>query len=359
MIIDTDLTGHETSPGTLAWKDKVLKYQKPSLKRSLWQLSSTLGLYALLWYLICLSLAVSIWLAVPLVLIAGGVLVRVFIIFHDCGHGSFFKSKTANDRVGFITGLLTFTPYHHWRWEHAIHHASSGNLDKRGIGDIWTMTVQEYIQASRWKRLGYRLARNPFVLFLIAPLFLFLVRERFPTRGANSRERQSVYWMDLAILAMAVGMSAILGWKAYAVIQISVMAVAGSAGVWMFYVQHQFEDVRWEHGDTWDFTTAALEGSSYYKLPRILQWFTGNIGFHHIHHLSARIPNYNLERCHRELALAQKVSPITVAGSLKSLSLRLWDEEHKRLVGYREIRIKGKARAGTPPLHSKSYTNVR
>jgi len=338
MIIDTDLTGHESSPGALAWKEKVLKYQQPSLRRSLWQLSTTLGLYALLWYLIVRSLAVSYWLAVPLVLIAGGVLVRVFIIFHDCGHGSFFRSRRANDWVGFITGMLTFTPYQHWRWEHAVHHASSGNLDKRGIGDIWTMTVQEYIQASRWKRFGYRLARNPFVLFLIAPLFLFLVRERFPTRGANPRERQSVYWMDLAILAMAMGMSAILGWKTYAVIQISMMAVAGSAGVWMFYVQHQFEDVRWEHGDAWDFTTAALEGSSYYKLPQILQWFTGNIGFHHIHHLSARIPNYNLERCHRELALAQKVRPITVAGSLKSLSLRLWDEEHKRLVGYREMR---------------------
>ncbi|MES1167504.1 MAG: fatty acid desaturase [Pseudomonadota bacterium] len=338
MIFDTDLTGHESSPDAVSWKAKVLKYQLPSLRRSLWQLSTTLGLYALLWYLIARSLTVSYWLAVPLVVVAGGVLVRVFIIFHDCGHGSFFKSRTANDWVGFLTGLLTFTPYHHWRWEHSIHHASSGNLDRRGIGDIWTMTVQEYIAASRWKRFAYRLARNPLVLFLIAPLFLFLIRERIPTRGANPRERRSVYAMDLAILAMAAGLSAILGWKTYAAIQVSVMAVAGSAGVWMFYVQHQFEGVHWERNETWDFTTAALEGSSYYKLPRILQWFTGNIGFHHIHHLSARIPNYNLERCHRELAMARTVKPTTFASSLKSLSLRLWDEEHKRLVGYREMR---------------------
>ena len=339
-MAEPDSVARESSPGVAAWKDKVLEFQTPSLWRALWQLVDTLGLYALLWYLAYRSLAVSDWLALPLAILAGGVLVRVFIIFHDCGHGSFFKAKWANDVIGFITGMLTFTPYYHWRWEHAIHHASAGNLDKRGTGDVWTMTVQEYLDASRWLRFRYRLARNPLVLFLIAPLTLFVVLQRFPSRAANPRERMSVYWMDLAIVGMMAGMSALLGLKAYLLIQLVVIAVASGAGLWMFYVQHQFEDVHWERGDEWDFTAAALQGSSYYKLPKILQWFTGNIGFHHIHHLSARIPNYNLERCHRELQLARNVRPITFLSSLKSLSLRLWDEEHKRLVGYREMRAR-------------------
>lgn len=326
-----------------AWKGSVLKYQEPSLWRAIWQVTNTLGLYMVLWYLAYRSLAVSYWLTVPIAILAGGVLVRVFIIFHDCGHGSFFKSRLANDIFGFITGLLTFTPYYHWRWEHAIHHASAGNLDKRGTGDIWTLTVQEYIESSRWRRFAYRLARNPVVLFLIAPLFLFVVHQRFPTRGANARERHSVHLMNLAIVALAAALCLAFGFKAYLLIQLIAIAVAGSAGVWMFYVQHQFEDVQWERAEEWDFTAAALEGSSFYKLPRVLQWFTGNIGFHHIHHLSSRIPNYNLERCHRELKEAQDVKPITFLPSLKSLFLHLWDEESKRLVGFREMRARRKA----------------
>lgn len=343
MVAITGQPGSPPPSAPASWKGKVLEYQQPSLWRAVMQLVDTLGLYALLWYLTWRSLTVSYWLALGMAILAGGVLVRVFIIFHDCGHGSFFRSQRANDIVGFIAGVLTFTPYYHWRWEHAIHHASAGNLDKRGTGDVWTMTVQEYIAATRWTRFRYRLARNPFVLFLIAPLLLFIVLQRFPSRDANPRERHSVYWMDLAIIVMIAGMSALIGFKAYLLIQLTVMAVASGAGIWMFYVQHQFEDVHWERGEEWDFTVAALRGSSYYKLPKILQWFTGNIGFHHIHHLSARIPNYNLERCHRELLLAQDVKPITLLSSLKSLSLRLWDEESKQLVGYREMRARRRA----------------
>lgn len=337
-MTNPDPVDRDGTPGPTTWREKVIEYQQPSLRRALWQLVDTLGLYLLLWYLTYRILAVSYWLAMPVAILAGGILVRVFIIFHDCGHGSFFRAKWANDVIGFITGMLTFTPYYHWRWEHAIHHATAGNLDKRGTGDVWTMTVQEYLDASRWLRFRYRLARNPLVLFLIAPLTLFVILQRFPSREANPRERRSVYWMDLAIAGMMAGMSALLGLKAYLLIQLVVIAVASGAGLWMFYVQHQFEDVHWERGDEWDFTVAALQGSSYYKLPKILQWFTGNIGFHHIHHLSARIPNYNLERCHRDLQLDRNVKPITLRSSLKSLSLRLWDEEHKRLVGYREMR---------------------
>ena len=321
-----------------SWKEIVLQCQKPSRWRALWQIANTLGPYALLWYLMYISLAISYWITLPLAILAGAFLIRVFIIFHDCGHGSFFKSKMANHVVGFITGLLTFTPYYHWRWEHAIHHASAGHLDKRGTGDVWTMTVQEYLESSRWKRFAYRLARNPILLFVIAPLYLFVVRQRFVSAKANRRERWSVHWMNLAILGMAAALSVVFGVIPYLIIQSTAMAVAGSVGIWLFYVQHQFEDVYWERSDQWDYTAAALQGSSFYKLPKILQWFSGNIGFHHIHHLSSRIPNYNLERCHKAHPLFQSVKPITLFSSLKSFTFRLWDEEHKKLISFRRLR---------------------
>jgi omega-6 fatty acid desaturase (delta-12 desaturase) len=292
----------------------------------------------LLWYLMYRSLSISWWITLPLAVLASGFLIRIFIIFHDCGHGSFFKSQLANDTVGFIAGVITFTPYYHWRWEHAVHHAGSGDLDKRGTGDIWTMTVQEYLESSRWKRFAYRLARNPIVLFVIAPIFLFLIRQRFPSPGANKRERESVQWMNLAILGMVTGFIWIFGFKSYLLIQLTITGVGGAIGIWMFYVQHQFEGAYWERGEDWDYTTAALQGSSFYKLPKVLQWFSGNIGFHHIHHLSPRIPNYNLERCHKADPLFQNVPPVTLLRSLKALTFRLWDEPLKQLVGYRRLR---------------------
>jgi omega-6 fatty acid desaturase (delta-12 desaturase) len=211
-------------------------------------------------------------------------------------------------------------------------------LDRRGVGDIWTLTVLEYLEASRWKRFAYRLARNPVVLFVLAPLFVFLVKHRIPRARASRRERYSVYWTNLAVLGMAAGLSWFFGIKAYLLLQLVVMMVAGSAGVWLFYVQHQFDEVYWERGDGWDYTTAALQGSSFYKLPRVLQWFSGNIGFHHIHHLSPRIPNYHLEKCHQAEPLFQSVKPITLFSSLKSFTFRLWDEQRRKLVGYRHLR---------------------
>jgi omega-6 fatty acid desaturase (delta-12 desaturase) len=330
---------HDTDPADASsWKQIVAEYQHPSPRRAVWQILNTLVPYALLWYLAYRTLAVSIWITLPIAILAGALLVRVFIIFHDCGHGSFFKSRTANDVVGFIAGMLTFTPYFHWRWEHAIHHATAGHLDKRGTGDVWTMTVQEYLESSRWKRFAYRMARNPIILFVIAPLYLFLIRQRFPSGKANERERRSVYWMNLAILGMAAGLSAIFGIEAYLVLQLTMIAVASSLGVWLFYVQHQFEGVYWERAEEWDYTAAALQGSSFYKLPRVLQWFSGNIGFHHIHHLSSRIPNYNLERCHKAHPLFQKVKPLTLLPSFKSFGFRLWDEPRRQLVSFRHIR---------------------
>jgi omega-6 fatty acid desaturase (delta-12 desaturase) len=337
-MTDLNYTTSSEQPAKTGWKEIVARYQQPSLGRAVWQLVNTLVPYVVLWCLIYWSLRVSYWLVVPLVLLAGGFLVRLFIIFHDCGHGSFFKNARANHFWGAITGVLTLTPYYHWRWEHAIHHSSSGDLDRRGTGDVWTLTVQEYLEASRWKRFAYRLARNPIVLFVLAPLFLFLVWQRIPNPKAGSRERRSIYWTNLALLGMAAGMSWLFGWKAYLIIQLAVIAVAGSAGIWLFYVQHQFEGVYWERGADWDYTTAALQGSSFYKLPKILQWFSGNIGFHHIHHLSPRIPNYNLERCHKSEPLFQTVKPVTLFASFKSFTFRLWDEQRRKLVGYGHLR---------------------
>jgi len=259
----------------------------------------------------------------------------------------FFKSRKANDIWGFITGVLTFTPYQLWRWEHAIHHSASGDLDRRGLGSVWTLTVQEYLEASRWKRFAYRLVRNPFVLLIIAPFFLFVIQQRFSSKGASRRERHSVYWTNLAMLGVAIGLSLIFGFKAYLFIQLMMVMVAGTAGVWLFYVQHQFEGVYWQRHEKWDYLTAALQGSSFYKLPKILQWFSGNIGFHHIHHLSPRIPNYNLERCHKAEPLFQTVPPVTLFSSLKSLTFRLWDEERHRLVGFSYLRNTKRVHAGT------------
>lgn len=324
-----------------AWQRIVAEYQQPSTARALWQVANTFVPYALLWYLMYLSLSVSWWATIPLAILAGAFLVRIFIIFHDCGHGSFFKSKRANDVLGFIAGMLTFTPYYHWRWEHAVHHGTVGHLDKRGTGDVWTMTVQEYLESSRWRRFAYRLARNPIVLFLVAPLFLFVVIQRIPS-AQGRRERRSVWWMNLAVTCYVVAMSWVFGIKAYLLIQLTVTMVAGAGGVWMFYVQHQFEDAYWERGDNWDYTAAALQGSSFYQLPRILQWFSGNIGFHHIHHLSPRIPNYNLQRCHDADPLFKQVKPITLGASLRTLALRLWDEKTRKLIGYGPMRQRRK-----------------
>jgi omega-6 fatty acid desaturase (delta-12 desaturase) len=323
---------------TMDWKAIVAKYQQPSLWRSIFQIVNSFVPYVALWFLMDWSLSVSGWLILPLSILAAGFLARIFIIHHDCGHGSFFKSQTANDVIGFITGVLTFTPYHFWRFEHAVHHAGSGDLDRRDLGSVWTLTVQEYLEAPWWKRFAYRVMRNPVVLLGVVPSFLFLVYHRFASSRASRRDRYSVYWTNAAMLALGVLLSMVMGLKAYLIIQLSIITVASTAGVWLFYVQHQFEGVNWQRHSEWDYTTAALEGSSFYKLPRILQWFSGNIGFHHVHHLSPRIPNYNLEKCHNEGEMFQQVKAITLLSSFKSLSLHLWDETQNQLVGYSHLR---------------------
>ena len=321
-----------------AWREAVAGHQHSVLRRSVWQLASTLTGYVALWVLMILSLGISYWLTLALAVFAAGFLVRIFIIFHDAGHGSFFASRRANDITGFITGVLTFTPYLEWRHMHALHHATSGDLDRRGPGDVWTLTVEEYAAASRWTRLKYRMTRNPFVLFVLGPLYVFLVEYRFPWSASGEKERRGIHLTNAALAAIMLAMSLTVGFKAYVLILIPVHMIAGAVGMWLFYVQHQFEDVYWERRGEWDFTRAALNGSSFYRLPKVLQWFTGNIGFHHIHHLSPAIPNYNLERCHNGSAIFKNVKPVTLWSGMKALKFRLWDERQGKLVGFGRVR---------------------
>lgn len=323
---------------TQSWQKAVAAYQTPHTWRSWWQVINTLVPFFILLVLMVLSLEVSYWLTLLLAVPAAGFFARTFIIFHDCGHGSFFKSKRANDNLGYITGILTMTPYHRWRHDHAVHHASVGDLDRRGVGDIMTLTVKEYQGKSTWGRLVYRVMRHPLALFTVGPLGLFLINNRFSTRASGKRERHSVYWTNLALLIIIILMSVTIGLKAFVLVMLPIMFIGTTAGVWLFYVQHQFEGVYWERHERWDYLAAALKGSSYYKLPRILQWFTGNIGFHHIHHVSPRIPNYYLEKCHRENPMFQEVRTLTLLSSLKCMFLSLWDEEERELVSFGDLR---------------------
>lgn len=320
----------------LPWRQAVAAYQQPDLRISLWQMLNTIGTYFVLWYLAYRSLEVSYALTLLITVFAALFGFRTFIIFHDCGHGSFFKSKKANDIVGIFTGIITFTPYYAWRHSHAVHHASSGDLDRRGIGDVWTLTYEEYRKLPRWKQIGYRIYRNPFVIFVVGPTIDFVVLQRLPWVNASerAREKNSVTYTNLALLTIIAIASLTIGLKEYILVQLPIIAMASSLGVWFFYVQHQYENVYWARHEEWDYATAALYGSSFYKVPRWLQWFTGNIGFHHIHHLSPRIPNYKLESCHYENAMFTEIEPMTLRTSLKSLHIRVWDEDRHKMIGY-------------------------
>jgi omega-6 fatty acid desaturase (delta-12 desaturase) len=315
------------------WQPIVARYAKPELNRSLWQVANTLVPYFVLWGLMIWSIRYSYWITLGLSVFAAGFLMRTFIIFHDCGHGSFFKSRKANDFVGRITGFLNFTPYYRWKHDHAIHHATAGDLDRRGVGDVYTMTVQEYLAAPWWLKTGYRVMRNPFFLFGVAPLAVFLLTQRIPAKSQGKRERASVLWTDFSLVVVISLMCWLIGWKTFLMIQLPIIWITSTIGIWLFYVQHNFDPSYWDNHEGWEFVKAGLQGSSFYKLPLILQWFSGNIGFHHIHHLSAKIPNYNLPKCYYENQLFH-VKPLTIRASLISLSLRLYDEERKMLVGW-------------------------
>ena len=331
--------GEMTSSSFAGWRKLVAQYQQPDLRTSTWQIVNSFGGLFLSLFLMYLSLKIGYWLTLILALPAAGFLVRIFIIQHDCGHGSFLKSRRGNDLVGTACSLFTMIPYKFWRKTHAVHHAHHAELEERGIGDVWTMTVAEYRAAPWWKKLAYRIFRHPLFLFGIAPTINFVILTRLPIGGEaawKNGERESVWWTNLYIAAWIIPVGLLIGFGTLTAIYLPVTVIAGSAGVWLFYVQHQFERTYWEHSQEWDYTLAAMHGSSYYELPRIIQWFTGNIGFHHIHHLSPRIPNYNLQKCHEENPTLQRVVRLTLGSSLKTVWLVLWDEEQRRLVTFRD-----------------------
>jgi len=236
-------------------------------------------------------------------------------------------------------GILAFTPYYKWHHQHRIHHATAGNLDKRGIGDVWTLTMEEYLKASKWRRFFYRAFRNPFIMFTFGPIFVIMVQNRLSKKSMTKQEKRNVYFTNLMILLIAAPISLLIGLKAYLLIQAPIIIISHCIGLWLFYIQHQFDDVSWERDRKWDYKIAAFEGSSFLKLPAILQWFTGNIGFHHVHHLSSKIPNYNLARCHYENDLFNDVKPIILFSTLKALKLSLWDEANQRMISFRRIAV--------------------
>jgi omega-6 fatty acid desaturase (delta-12 desaturase) len=336
-----------TDPATLTqqvaqseWYKGLAKYEKPNLKKAVFQLLNTLVPYFLLWAAMIwmLRAGLSYWLTVPLCVLAAGMQVRIFIFFHDCGHGSFLPSKRANTIMGYICGILTFTPYEDWRLPHAGHHASTGDLDRRGKGDVWTMTVEEFLEAPKFTQIIYRFFRNPIILFVFGPPIMFLAVHRFPHRRSGKRERQSVLITNLALLGLMILSYFTIGLGTFLMIQLPMMTLAGTIGLWLFYVQHQYEGVYWEDHQDWNPISAALDGSSYYKLPKVLQWFSGNIGLHHIHHLRPRIPNYNLQQCYDEIPELQIEEPLTLGRSLTCWKLNLWDDEKKALVTFRAIK---------------------
>jgi omega-6 fatty acid desaturase (delta-12 desaturase) len=323
------------------WYKALAQFQKPDLRLAVWQIVNTFVPYLGLWVLMVIAVRAGhgwLWLFPILLLAAASLQVRTFIMFHDCTHSSFFGSQRANRILGYITGIINFTPFEDWRHSHLIHHASVADLDRRGTGDVWTMTVAEYLAAPPLKRLIYRILRTPLFIFGIAPIFLFLVVPRFPRQGTGPRERFSVYFTDLALLAVVLVLGAAIGWRTYLLIQLPLVAIAGAAGVWLFYVQHQFEGVYWARHAQWDPIRASLEGASYYRLPKVLQWISGNIGLHHLHHLRPRIPNYYLQRGHDATPAFQHITPLTLRASFRSVFLNLWDETNQRLVSFGALR---------------------
>src|SRR5690625_2683892 len=316
----------------------VRPYTFANNKKSIFQILNTILPLFVSWTLAYLSVSYSIWLALFFTIIASGLIIRTFIIFHDCTHGSFFHNKRLNDTIGTITGVLTFFPYEKWKREHAIHHATSSNLDARGVGDIWVMTVDEYKDASKWERFAYRMYRNPVILFGFGPIYLILISGRVNRKDARKKERYNTYLTNALIVLFYGTIAFFVGWQSFLIVQVVSMYIAGSLGIWLFYIQHTFEDSYYEEESEWDYVKAAVDGSSYYKLPRLFQWLTGNIGYHHVHHLAPRVPNYNLENAHESTPPLKKATTITLASSLKSIRFRLYDEASKSFVRFSEVK---------------------
>jgi acyl-lipid omega-6 desaturase (Delta-12 desaturase) len=318
------------------WHHQLRNFQASNTLKASWQLLNTLVPYFCLWYLMVRSIQLGypyIWtllLAIP----AAAFLVRLFILFHDCVHNSLFRSKRANTFFGYLLGVLVFTSFEDWRFTHLRHHGTYANLDSRGFGDIWTMTLKEYENSSKMKKLRYRLYRNPFLLVGLGAIFNFLFYNRIPDLRVKRKERMGVILTNLLILAVALIAAQIMGWRAYLLIQLPVLWLAGGAGIWLFYVQHQFEGGYWARKSEWDPLRAAMEGSSFYDLPTVLRWFSGNIGYHHVHHLNPMIPNYHLQQCFDSVPELRAKEPLTIRKSLRSHRLKLWDERLQKMVAF-------------------------
>ncbi len=322
-----------------AWVHGLKRFEIPDSRKAAIQFIDTAVPYFALWVGMYFTIrwGFPYWVTLLLALPASGFLVRLFVFFHDCSHGSYISSRRAMKVLGNFLGILTFIPFSEWRTLHSIHHSSSGNLDRRGIGDVWTMTLNEYLSSSWITRLLYRTFRNPLTILGLGPLYIFLIAHRIPSRGARREQIASVIFLDLIIAAISTGAFLTIGLQAYIMIQLPILFIGGMAGVWLFYIQHQFDPSYWSRSEDWQSLEAALKGSSYYRLPGILRWFSANIGYHHIHHLRPRIPNYNLERCFNETPELQLQNPLTLWRSLKSLRLNLWDEKRRILISFRDI----------------------
>jgi omega-6 fatty acid desaturase (delta-12 desaturase) len=318
------------------WREALAPYARPRLSRSVVDILTSivpyLGLSVAMYNLLDVSYLLVLALAVP----TAGFLLRTFILFHDCAHGSFLPSKAANAWLGRFLGLVVWSPYYQWRHEHAVHHATSGDLDRRGVGDVPTLTVTEYHEMGLWGRLGYRLFRNPVVMFGIGPIWALVIQPRLGPSSKRPRLIRSVWGTNVALLVAVSALCIFFGWLDFLLVWFPPVWMAGSAGVFLFYVQHQFEDAYWQNSDDWSYAEAALQGSSYLKLPKVLQFFTGNIGLHHFHHLSARIPNYNLQRAHDDNPIFHDVPTLTLRDGLKATRYKLYDCERRRLVTWAE-----------------------
>jgi omega-6 fatty acid desaturase (delta-12 desaturase) len=322
------------------WTQILAGYRSPSATRSIVELVITAGPFVLLWFLMWATLDLGYWLCLLLAVPAAGFLVRLFMIQHDCGHGAFFHYRLVNDWVGRAIGVFTLTPYDFWRRTHAVHHATSGNLDRRGTGDIDTLTVREYLALSGWRRLRYRIYRHPVTMFGLGPAFLFIFQQRLPVglMRAGWQPWLSAMATNVAIAAIVATMIWLIGVVPFLLVQLPIILLAASAGVWLFYVQHQFENTEWAPESRWDLHEVALNGSSYYDLPSVLRWFTANIGVHHIHHLSSRIPYYRLPRVLRDYPKLRAIGRLTLGESFRCVRLVLWDENQQRLVSFHDVR---------------------
>jgi omega-6 fatty acid desaturase (delta-12 desaturase) len=324
-----------------AWMQALARYREPSRLRSVIEIVITVVPFALLWAAMWYALKAGYWYSLVLAIPAAGFLVRLFLIQHDCGHGSFFHQKHANDWVGRVIGVFTFTPYDFWRQTHAIHHAHSGNLELRGLGDIDTMTVAEYMAASPFRRFCYRLYRHPIIMFAIGPAYLFILQFRLPVgmMWGNGWKPWASTMATNAGIALVVGLMIwLVGFVPFLLVHLPILLIAASIGVWLFYVQHQFEDTYWAHKQGWNHQQAALHGSSYYDLPGVLRWFSANIGVHHVHHLSSKIPFYRLPKVLKDFPELSTIGRLTLMESFRAVRLTLWDELERRLISFREFR---------------------